>query len=536
MCSFPLSRNLLLSIGHKVIHMKSLTMAAKVGCNLQENITRIKEAFMGGVNAVQPHELIRKHITQDSEKLVINGIKFDLQQNVYMIGFGKAVIGMVRPIERALTTSDGVTHLKRGIISVPFGIQETFINHPDILPEENSLVEIVEGAKDNIPDEAAFTTAKRIVSLVKKLGEKDILLVLISGGGSALLPYPIPPLSLNEKIEIIKSLSQAGASITDLNTVRKVLSVTKGGGLAELTKTRIISLILSDIINSPLDMIASGPTVCNRDAPQSAEKVLEKYNISTPGHIKAIIKGKATSSTVAEFSHVTNYIIGSNKTALLGVETSLFSQTGSHCYPLILSSSLRGEASEIGRKMAELVVAITQILGGKQDDQLSNSLLSDLCVDVDKKKAIIDTLEKIRKFQSPIWLVFGGETTVTVTGSGRGGRNQEMVLSASVALEEKLQNTKFVGEVIFLSGGTDGIDGPTDAAGALTYWCSSDHDVKSQLQEARQQGLSPENFLGANDSYSYFTSLSSSQYLLKPGHTGTNVMDLQILFIKPNFS
>ncbi|XP_053627073.2 glycerate kinase isoform X1 [Cherax quadricarinatus] len=513
--------------------MRSLTMAAKIlGGSAQENIAKIKKAFLDGVNTVQPHELIGKSIKQDTDKLFINGTKYDLHHNVYVIGFGKAVIGMVKPIQLALVTSDGGSHLKGGIVSVPLGIQKSLADKPHMLPNECSCLEILEGAKDNIPDEAAFAAAKKIVSLLEKLSEEDLLLVLISGGGSALLPYPIPPLSLNEKSEMTKSLSRAGATITELNTVRKELSLTKGGGLAELTKARIVSFILSDIINNPLDMIASGPTVPNRDTPGAAEKILKKYNISTKDYVKKIIQRKRIHSSMLEFPHVINHIIGSNETALLGVEASLSSQTSSPCLSLILTSSLKGEASKIGTKMAELVVAITQILCGSEDE-LCDELLLDLCVTVDKKKAITETLQNSSEIKCPIWLIFGGETTVTVQGSGRGGRNQEMVLSTSVALEEELRGSKFVGEIMFLSGGTDGIDGPTDAAGAFTYWCSSNSGIKSQVQEAQLQGLVPEDFLGVNDSYTYFSQLSSGQFLLKPGHTGTNVMDLQILLINP---
>nr|XP_045600736.1 glycerate kinase-like [Procambarus clarkii]XP_045600738.1 glycerate kinase-like [Procambarus clarkii]XP_045600739.1 glycerate kinase-like [Procambarus clarkii]XP_045600740.1 glycerate kinase-like [Procambarus clarkii]XP_045600741.1 glycerate kinase-like [Procambarus clarkii]XP_045600742.1 glycerate kinase-like [Procambarus clarkii] len=511
--------------------MKSLTMAAKVlRSSVQENILRIQKAFLDGVNAVQPHELIGKYLKQDTDKLFINGTQFDLQQNVYVVGFGKAVIGMLQPIQLALMTSKGESHLNRGILSVPFGIQRTLVNKLPLLPSETSYIEILEGAKENIPDEASFAASKKIVSLVKELGKQDLLLVLISGGGSALLPYPVPPLTLDEKSEMIRSLSHAGASITELNTVRKVLSVTKGGGLAKLTNARIVSLILSDIINSPIDMIASGPTVPNRDAPGAAEEILKKYNISTPECISTIIQKKTINSSLSQFPHVTNLIIGSNETALVGVEASV--RDDSNSLSLVLTSALTGEASTVGRNIAELIVAMTHIMCGHQSE-LSEHLLLDLCVSVDKRKSITEILIKSSEFKYPIWLIFGGETTVTVRGSGRGGRNQEMVLSTSVALEEKLHGSEFIGEIIFLSGGTDGIDGPTDAAGALTYWCSSEIGIRSQAQEAREQGLIPEDFLGINDSYTYFTQLSAGQYLLKPGHTGTNVMDLQIIFINP---
>lgn len=412
-------------------------MAAKaLGSSFQENIARIRKAFLEGVNSAQPQEIIKNYLKRDADALVINRIKHKLQQNVYVVGFGKAVIGMVRPIEVALMTSDGVSHLKKGIVSVPLGIRKALVNSPHLLPAENSSVEILEGAKDNIPDDAAFSAAKRIVSLVQTLREQDLLLVLISGGGSALLPYPVPPITLNEKIEIIKLLSQAGATITELNTVRGALSLVKGGRLTELTKAKVVSFILSDIIDSPLNMIASGPTVPHRNPPGAAEKVIEKYNILAPEHIKSVLQRRVPSSALLEFPHVTNLIIGSNENALSGVEASIFHQTGGRCLSLVLSSSLTGEASEIGKKIAELVSATTNVIFSNQDEQVCESILSDLCVNEDKKKNLIDLLEKGPKLTWPICFIFGGETTVTVKGLGRGGRNQEMVLAASVGLEE----------------------------------------------------------------------------------------------------
>nr|XP_027211882.1 glycerate kinase-like [Penaeus vannamei] len=498
--------------------------------NIKESIAKIRKAFMAGVNSVQPHELIKKHLQRKAESLEINKVNYALRNNVYVIGFGKAVIGMIRPVEEALRNSDGTSHIQEGVISVPIGIQDTFAEKPHLLPNENSIIEIVEGAKNNIPDEAAYAGARKILSLVQRLKENDLLLVLISGGGSALLPYPTPPLTLHEKSELVKSLSKKGATITELNTVRKAVSQTKGGKLASATKAEIVTLILSDIIGSPLDMIASGPTVCNTDPVDAAENILLKYDITITENLKHILDENALEKRKTN-PNVNNCIIGSNETALSEVLDSI-TKTESDCQPVILSSSLSGEAGHIGRKMAGFAADVLEILCGNKDLQISESDLCDLCIN-ENKPSLMDALEICRKNKTPIWLIFGGETTVEVKGSGRGGRNQEMVLAFSMSFEEKLQGSTSTGEVVFLSGGTDGIDGPTDAAGAITYWSSFNSEVKSQLKEAKEQGLNPDDFLRNNDSYAYFSQLSSGQYLLQPGHTGTNVMDLQILLINP---
>lgn len=431
---------LLYSLHRKVNPGKIMASKCLRG-NVKESIAKIRKAFMAGVNSVQPHELIKKHLQRKAESLEINKVNYALRNNVYVIGFGKAVIGMIRPVEEALRNSDGTNHIQEGVISVPIGIQDTFAEKPHLLPNENSIIEIVEGAKNNIPDEAAYAGARKILSLVQRLKENDLLLVLISGGGSALLPFPTPPLTLHEKSELVKSLSKKGATITELNTVRKAVSQTKGGKLASATKAEIVTLILSDIIGSPLDMIASGPTVCNTDPVDAAENILLKYDITITENLKHILDENALEKRKTN-PNVNNCIIGSNETALSEVLDSI-TKTESDCQPVILSSSLSGEAGHIGRKMAGFAADVLEMLCGNKDLQISESDLCDLCIN-ENKPSLMDALEICRKNKTPIWLIFGGETTVEVKGSGRGGRNQEMVLAFSMSFEEVYQNTSLV--------------------------------------------------------------------------------------------
>ena len=412
-----------------------LIMAAKlIGTKLGENVSKLRSAFLAGIDSVQPQELIKKFVERERDTLFINKKGYKLNENVYVVGFGKAVIGMVRPLETLLRESNSLSHLKGGIISVPIGIQNTFANRPHLLPSSDSPIVIMEGAKDNIPDEDAFSAAKEISSFIQRLGEKDILIVLISGGGSALLPYPLPPVTMGEKQTVVKSLSRAGADIIELNTVRKALSATKGGKLAALTKARTVSLILSDVINSPFDVIASGPTVVNRDPVGAALSVIEKYNILLPDHIQEVLR--KTNVSCQELPHVTNLLIGSNETALSTLAESLSEVTPHNDYIVVLSSCLQGEASVVGKKMSELAAVVADVISGDGSmEELSDGLLDDLYVSSSGRERIVHALKKISKEKYPICLVFGGETTVHVCGKGQGGRNQEMVLSASINLD-----------------------------------------------------------------------------------------------------
>lgn len=410
-------------------------MQKAVNLHYLSDLSRIWKVFMVGVNSVHPQEIVRNFVRREDEKLVIGNAKYDLEHNVYAVGFGKAVIGMVRPVEKVLQASSGATHLQKGIISIPVGMKKQMGFQGTA--GKSDVVEYLEGAKNNLPDEAAFAASKRIVSLVQGLKEKDILLVLISGGGSALLPYPVPPLTLDEKLAIVKSLSRAGANISELNTIRKALSGTKGGRLAQMTEAKTISLILSDVIGSPLDVIASGPTVANSDPPEAAEKVLQKYKVPISDTVRSVLQAKAL-ETVTGFSHVNNNVIGSNEIALSAIETFLNQQKDNHSLALALSSSLQGEAAEVGASMAELAEALSGMIQQEQygSDLLSDHTLQALCVDSSKKALLEATVARCRHLKCPLWLIFGGETTVTVTGAGQGGRNQEMVLAASISLNK----------------------------------------------------------------------------------------------------
>ncbi|CAL4088342.1 unnamed protein product, partial [Meganyctiphanes norvegica] len=494
--------------------------------NVKSTIKSMITAFESGIKSVQPKHLIGTFIQKEESSLCINGHNYPISKNVYVVGFGKAVMGMAAPLEHLLRIDGSSTHLQRGIISVPKGIQNTFSNRPELLLSENSVIEVIEGAKDNIPDDDALKATENITSLMKMLTKDDMLLVLISGGGSALLPAPKPPVSLAQKSQLIKSLSRAGVTINELNTVRKALSTVKGGKLAQMTNAPMISLILSDIINSPLDMIASGPTVLNSDPPDAAHEILKRYDVNVPEDVKAALIN--TSMESQRFDHVSNIIIGSNETALEAVKTNL--EATGKCIPVILSSTLSGDAKTVGGYMVDLAKNIIHALKNSLDQTY---IFKYLCITEDKFILLKEAITKGAKTETPLCLIFGGETTVEVQGKGRGGRNQEMVLAMSIALEKELPQLKFSGEIAFLSAGTDGIDGPTDVAGAVTFGIAKGNHLNVLTAVAHQNGLNPQSYLDNNDSYNYFKLIHEGAYHINTGHTGTNVMDLQILWINP---
>jgi len=324
-----------------------------------------------------------------------------------------------------------------------------------------------------IPDTAGRHGAKRIAEIARQAGARDLLLCLISGGASALMPDPAAGLTLPALQRMTRRLLNRGATIHELNTVRKHFSILKGGQLAKLAyPATIIALILSDVIGDDLDVIGSGPTVPDRSTNADAARVLEKYRIDPPA---ALVETPKPGDPA--FARVQNLIIAGNRQAI-DAAARLAKALG--YWPLVLSTFIEGEAREIASMHAAIAKEI-----------LSSS----------------------RPSKRPVCILSGGETTVTVRGQGRGGRNQEFVLAAAIGLEG-------FGPATIFSAGTDGIDGPTDAAGAIA-------DERT-MGRARSLGLDARAFLDDNDSYHFFERLES---LIKTGPTGTNVMDIRMILL-----
>ncbi|XP_056131081.1 glycerate kinase isoform X2 [Lampris incognitus] len=486
--------------------------------------SRGRGVFAAAVGAVQPDAVVRRSIERKENSILIDGHSFKLRNNLYLVGFGKAVLGMAAEAERIMGD-----HLVKGVISVPQGIQDTLRQHgkEQLLLKDNSRIRVMEGAKHNLPDADSQKAAECIRQLANELTEEDLLLVLISGGGSALLPAPIPPITLQEKQDVSRRLAAAGATIQELNTVRRALSTLKGGGLAHCAHpAQVVSLILSDVIGDPLDVIASGPTVKSEIWHEEVFSILDRYKLSTslPSSVKEVLgrttpRWEESKEESDRVENVLNVVIGSNRIALkcagrrareLGFRPVVLSpgvcgdvKSVSHLYGLLarFACSLEEPSPELATEILKLGPEV-----GVQS--------WDLC----------RTLQALAEGRTEGWgatcLLAGGEPTVELTGKGRGGRNQELALR--VGLELRGVGLPPNGPV-FLSGGTDGQDGPTEAAGAVTD--------RGLWDEAQAQGLDIDGSLTNNDSFTFFSRLSGGQHLLLPGLTGTNVMDVHMLII-----
>jgi len=442
-------------------------------CSGNELFQKAQKIYQAALRAVDPETLLAKHVSVRGSKLIVQSSSFNLStfENIYLVAIGKAAPYMARwllGILRDSITQGTVLYLPPGTISLP-GITCLPSPHP-------------------IPDERSLGAAQQILHLAEKAGEKDLFLVLISGGGSAQITLPPRGISLEEKRRISQDLLNAGANITEFNIVRKHLSLIKGGRLAKAAyPARTVSLIISDVINNDLETIASGPTSFDSSTFCDAERVLQKYGLwdSAPETIKGFIKRGIREpglETVKKdddtFQRVSNFVIGDIEEALQSASEEA-RRWGFQS--VVLTSSDRGEAREAAKSYASLLEA---------------------------------RIQSCKKDSFPLCFLAGGELTVTVKGTGKGGRNQEFVLAM---LEETVRSSFGDHRWVILSLGTDGIDGPTDAAGA---WIGSETAKKT-----RAAGLDPIDFLDNNDSYHFFQRIGN---LIVTGPTRTNVMDLRI--------
>lgn len=424
------------------------------------------------IRAADPAAAIRRHVSRQGDRLLADGWSFDLSRGgrVLVVGGGKAGAPMARAVEEWVGDRGA-----GGVIVVKYG-------HGG----PTARVRILE-AGHPIPDDAGVAGARAVLHLAEEAGEGDLVIALISGGGSALVPLPAPGITLSEKQALTHDLLACGATIREMNTVRKHLSAIKGGQLARAAApATVLSLILSDIVGDPLDAIASGPTVPDGTTFVDALGILDRYGLrekvapSIIRHLEAGRRGAIAETPKPEdslFGRVTSLVVGNNLQAL---EAAAEAAAGLGFRPWILSSSIEGETREIAKMHAAIA------------------------------REVIATGHPVAP---PCCLISGGETTVTLRGGGKGGRNQEFVLAAALALEG-------LRGVVVLSAGTDGTDGPTDAAGAV-----ADGDTAAR---ARAAGLDPARSLAENDSYPFFGALGD---LVLTGPTGTNVMDVRLLLI-----
>lgn len=484
-----------------------------------------RQLFESAVGAVQPGPMLQKALSLDPDgrKLKVRDRSFQLRQNLYLVGFGKAVLGMAAAAEELLGQ-----HLVQGVISVPKGIRAAMerAGKQEMLLKPHSRVQVFEGAENNLPDHDALRAALAIQQLAEGLTADDLLLVLISGGGSALLPAPIPPITLEEKQVLTKLLAAHGATIQELNTMRKALSQLKGGGLAQAAyPAQVVSLILSDVVGDPVEVIASGPTVASTHSVQDCLHILNRYGLraALPRSVKTVLS-RADSDPRGPHTcgHVLNVIIGSNMLALAEAQKQA-EVLGYRA--MVLSTAMQGDVKNVAQFYGLLArVAGARLISSTagtsvEDDAKLHELAAEFQLPDLKLQ---EALEAVAEARGPVCLIAGGEPTVQLQGSGKGGRNQELALRVGAELGRWPLGPV---DVLFLSGGTDGQDGPTEAAGA---WVMPELTI-----QAAAEGLDVATFLAHNDSYTFFCRLQGGAHLLYTGPTGTNVMDTHLLFLRP---
>ena len=423
------------------------------------------DIFLAGVEAVKPQNLIRNHVSIENDMLLINGIAFDLSviRNLYVIGFGKASAAMSQALEAILGAK-----ITGGCVITKYGHS---------LPHQ--YIEVIE-AGHPIPDENGLQGTRQILSIVNSAGENDLVICLISGGGSALLADVPDGCTLDDLKLLNDLLLKVGADITEINCIRKHLSKVKGGLLSKSAyPARLVSIVISDVIGDPLDVIASGPTTPDPTTFADAIAILKKYDIANkiPYELYRYLldgaenKHEETLKTSDEvLLNTTNLIIGTNSLAL-----------------------------RIAKDKAESFGYNTRIV--------TNRLAGDVADVADYMNESIQTAGKHS------CLLFAGEPTVKVTGTGLGGRNQHLALLMARLLKD-------IPGITVLVAGTDGTDGPTDATGAVvdSHTCVN----------ASKLNLHIEQYIQNNDAYHFFKQAGG---MIITGPTQTNVMDLMIALI-----
>ena len=431
-----------------------------------------RDIFRAALDAVDPFRVVKRSLAVGRAAVVVGGHRFPVARRgrVLAIAIGKAAAPMLAAAEEILgdRLDAGLCVTKRGH-ALPLGRSRVMeAGHP-------------------VPDEAGLAAAGEVERLLRGATRDDLVLVLLSGGGSALLPAPVPGITLTEKQAATSLLLASGADIGEMNCVRKHLSRLKGGGLARAAApARVATIVLSDVVGDPLDVIASGPTVPDPSSFGDALEVLRRRGLvdRVPGTVRLRLLAGArgelpdTPKPGDPLSRRCRALLGATNRLALDAAARRACALGYR--PLVLTTTLTGEAREIGGMLAALAREVRS---------------------------------SERPVAPPCCLLSGGEPTVTLRGNGKGGRNQELALAAAFGLE------KLPG-VALLAAGTDGTDGPTDAAGAI---CDGD-----TLARARADGIDPARHLENNDAYPL---LAATGDLLITGPTRTNVMDLHAVLV-----
>ena len=430
------------------------------------NREKMMAIFNKTIASTLPASMVREKLSYEQGVLRIEGKGFTLSEDrgIHLFGSGKAAIETARAVKEILGESLQEGYVVSNYAASVEGIEVFESSHP-------------------VLTEKSVRAAEMLMKKMAGLSEDDFFIYVLSGGSSALIEKPLPPVTLSEMQVLTKGLLANGVPIEEINIVRKHLSLVKGGRLGRLTKASGVVLVISDVIGDDLEAIGSAPLFFDRSTFADAQGVMKKYGLweKAPDAIKRVIE-KGVSGLVEDTPKTMNkrikhFIIDSNVKVLekargyageLGIEGR------------IMTSRLRGEA----RDAAQVIMALGEEIAGGGGP-----------------------------FRPPAMLLFGGETTVTLHGNGKGGRNQEMALAV---LREVRESPHFV----FFSAGTDGIDGNSDAAGAIV-------DCRS-WEKAKELGLKIDDYLSRNDSYHFFAQTGD---LIRTGPTGTNVMDIAALLI-----
>jgi hydroxypyruvate reductase len=419
----------------------------------QEAARLMREMFEAAIASAQPQLCVPPHLPLPSE----------VKGRLIVIGAGKASAAMARAVE------DHWTGPLSGLVVTRYGYKAPC-----------DRIEIVEAAHP-VPDQAGLDAAHRMLQLVQGLSSDDVVLCLISGGGSSLLPLPMQGVSLHEKQQINRALLASGATISEMNTVRRHLSAIKGGRLgAACHPARVINLLLSDVPGDhPVD-IASGPTVADPSTCQDALDIVLRYGIALPSHVLSLLTsgaGESVKPSDPRLAQLETRMIAAPQQSL----EAAAELARRHGYsPFILGDAIEGEARDVGKVLAAIA---------------------------------LQAAEKGQPFAGPCALLSGGETTVTLRGKGRGGRNVECLLSFAIA-------TQGHPGIHALMGDTDGVDGIEEIAGAVMG--------PHTLSKAFAKGLSPRSSLDANDGHGFFQTLEDS---VITGPTLTNVNDFRVILI-----
>ena len=431
----------------------------------------LRKLIVRGLDAVDAKRAVNRAISRNGDKLVIGRRRYDLRryERVVVLGAGKATASMAQAVEQRLGS-----RLRGGFVVV---------KHGHVVPTKRI---VVAEAGHPVPDQSGQRAASRLCAMAAELGRRDLMIVLLSGGASSLLPAPVAAVTLGDKQRTTQALLRCGASIREINTVRKHLSRIKGGRLAELTEATVVTLILSDVLGDDLSAIASGPTAPDPTTYQEAVAILKRHHIwrAVPQRVRRYLgcgcRG-LTSETPkpgsALFRRVHHYIVGNNDAAVAAV-TSAAREAGLRT--LMHTPAFTGEARNEGQRFGALAKEIAR---------------------------------EGKPLRRPCCVVAGGETTVTVTGKGTGGRAQEFAAGAALKIAG-------LAKVWVVAIGTDGTDGPTDAAGAVV----DGHTVS----RAKRFSVDLKDALKRHNTY---PALKRLHQLIVTGPTGTNVNDLYLLLM-----